>query len=578
MSLGSGALAEVSLAGVNLGALAGEPPPPPEPEIVIDPFSVEIAGVIFKPLINTLSLSAELGRQGSASFTLVNVSVLPLVGQEVRIYFYDTVLFGGSIDRITSETNNTESFKTYQIECVDYSYLLFRIKVRQRWTNVQWTTIASQYIFSAGLTYGESSGSVGAGTLPIVDSDNGNVHDILSEAAAALGRVFFVDSNKSVNFVSAALPSAPEPLTDLIVEEARIEDDRETYRNRQTIVVTGTPPDQNTQPVTITYTRQNDAQIAERAAIEGGDGVYNDIESITHPTSNSPTELNKLGVAYAKIRLGIQGSIRQHVSVRTRAAGFKAGQTAELSIPQLGLTGQWTIQKSSMREEDGMFGIYTLELSRSNLLRRAQELWLEMVRRGKIIALPPTTEVLTQSETITTTGVNLWTVPAGVVQVQVSCYGAGGGGGGAAKLTSVAGYYANGGNGGAGGLAVSVVSVTPGESLVLVVGIGGAPGSTATNSSLASPIVGTAGTNGGYTAFRRNASDLVSATGGLHGTGASISGIRSVKVVAGYNGGTGGGLGEINTYGGGSPGGAGGVGASASSPGAGVGGKIVLEY
>jgi len=586
MSFASGTFAESTLAGINLGALAGAPPPPPPPEeeIIIAPFTIEIAGEAVKPLINSLSINNELGRQGSASFTLANTESVPIVGQEVGIYWYEDVLFAGSIDRVEAETNNTESFKTYRVECVDYSYLLFRRKISQKWTNVQWDTIASQTIFAEGFTFGVADILGNSVRLPVVDADKSNVHDLLSETAAAIGCIFFVDHQKRVNLVRSSLPPAPKILDQTIVEYATITYDRETYRNKQTIVVTGTPPDTNTNPLTVTYTRQNDAQIAERVAVEGGNGIYNDIEAITHPTSNTVNDLQKLGVAYAKLRLGIQGSIRQLATVRTRVSGFKAGQEATLDIPHLGLEGQWAIQKAMIREESGRYAITTLELSRSSLLRRSQELWLEIVRRGKIIAIPPTTETIVSTAVFTTPGTTGWVVPPGVLQVQLTCSGGGGGGGGGAKYTfGSAVRYANGGNGGSGGLAVSVVSVTPGETLTIVVGAAGAAGATNSATSPSSPSPGTSGSAGGTTSVKRGASILVYATGGFGGGGGQAGyftafGAYQPTPIAGYPGGVGAGVGDVNTYGGGAAGGYRGTGSPLVNPGAGSAGKVLVEY
>lgn len=586
MSFASGTFGESTLAGLNLGALADAPPPPPPPEeeIVIAPFTIEIAGEVVQPLINSLSINNELGRQGSASFMLANAASVPIVGQDVGIYWYNDILFGGSIDRVAVETNNTETFKTYRVECVDYSYLLFRRKVRQKWTNVQWGVIAAQTMYAEGFTVGTMDPLGVNAFLPVVESDNGNVHDLLSETAAAIGCIFYVDHQKIAHLVRANLPAAPAVLDTTIVESAEVEYDRETYRNKQTIIVTGTPPNSSTDPLTVSYTRQNDEQIADRAAIEGSNGIYNDIESITHPTSNAIDDLQKLSVAYAKLRLGIQGSIRQMVTVRTRATGFTAGQEATLDLPSLGLEGTWAIQKAMIREESGRFAITTLELTRSNLLRRSQELWLEIVRRGKIIAIPPTTGSTTLSAAFTTPGTTAWVVPGGVLQIQITCSGAGGGGGGGAKY-QVGNLIrtAAGGPGGNGGLAVSVLSVTPGESLTIIIGAAGTAGVTNSATYPTSPTSGTAGVAGGTTSVKRGATTLIYATGGFGGGGGqagylTVFGAYQPSPIAGYPGGIGAGVGDVNTYGGGERGGFAGTGSPFAQPTAGTAGRIRIDY
>lgn len=599
MTFGGSPFAESTLAGTVFALSAAPEAPPidpihiPGPEVVIDPYTVEIDGVSYKPLINSLSIDSELGRQGSATFTLVNVETVPLVGQIVRIKWYNQLIFGGMLDRYAITTNNTESFKQYACECVDFSYLLFRRKMRKTYSNVQLITIASQIINGElagdGVTYGTIDPLAVNTFLDTVDIQDSNTHDVLSECSAAIGAIFFIDYQRRISLTTLEkMPPAPMTIDDTITEDAELSFDRETYRNRQTVTITGTPATQGEAPLTITYTRSNAAQIAERQAVEGTGGVYNDFESITHPTSNNPTQLHQLAVSYALLRLGAQGALRRNLRIRTRATGFAAGQLATVDLPQLGLTGSgsgetWFIQKVRIREESGRFMITTLELTSSSLLRRAQELWLDIVRRGQITVIPkapltaPSAITTASFTTPQTTG---WVVPAGVTQIQMSCHGGGGGGGGGAKNTIASTIRANGGKGGNGGLAVSVLSVTPGETLTIVVGAGGGAGV----SVAASPTAyGDNGLPGGTSSVKRGAAVLLYATGGFGGGGA-IAAAAPLLVgltrsnIPGANGGDGAGIGQINTYGGGSTGGTRGTGSPFAQPTAGASGKVILEY
>lgn len=599
MSFAGGPFAESTLAGATFAPISTPEAPPldpihiPGPEVVIDPYTVEIAGVSYKPLINTLSIDSELGRQGAATFTLVNIETVPLVGQNVRIKWYDQLIFGGMLDRYSITTNNTGSFKQYACECVDYSYLFFRRKMRRIYSNVQLITIASHIIFGElagdGVTYGTIDTLAVNTFLDTVDITDGNTHDVLSEGSAAIGAIFFVDYHKRINITTLEkMPPAPMVIDETITEDAELSFDRETYRNRQTITITGTPATQGEQALTITYTRSNAAQIAERQSIEGTGGVYNDFESITHPTSNNPTQLNQLAVSYALLRLGTQGALRRNLRIRTRATGFEAGQLATVDLPKLGLTGSgsgetWFIQKVRIREESGRFMITTLELTSSSLLRRSQELWLDIVRKGQITIIPkapltaPSAIITVQFNTPQTTG---WVVPAGVTQIQMSCHGGGGGGGGGAKNPIASTIRANGGKGGNGGLAVSVLNVTPGETLTIVVGVGGEAG---TSVSASPTAYGVNGLPGGTSSVKRGAAVLLYATGGFGGGGAIASAAPLLagltqSNIPGANGGDGAGVGQINTYGGGSSGGTRGTGSPFVQPTSGVSGRVILEY
>ncbi len=194
-----------------------------------------------------------------------------------------------------------------------------------------------------------------------------------------------------------------------------------------------------------------------------------------------------------------------------------------------------------------------------------------------------------------TPGTSSWVVPAGVTSIDVEVWGAGGGGLAGGSVDSRVG-------GGAGGYATARLPVTPGESLTLIVGLGG--------TGSGSP------TDGGHSSVTRavSALELVRANGGQEGvsgagegvggtytfdasvTGFGINGGRGdhLDVEGGtYNGGDGGdaprgaqgGRGYRNNNGGGvvaaqdgqAPGGGGGGGDGGTS-GDGADGCILIRY
>jgi hypothetical protein len=97
-------------------------------------------------------------------------------------------------------------------------------------------------------------------------------------------------------------------------------------------------------------------------------------------------------------------------------------------------------------------------------------------------------------------GTYSWTVPAGVYRVRSIVTGGGGGGGGSNHLDYT------GAGGGAGATAFAVFNVTPGESLTITVGAGGAGGS---------PTV--SGGSGEASTIRRGSTVLVQAAPGAGG-------------------------------------------------------------
>lgn len=575
---GQGVFGGAGYAPTSSPPIGGEP----EVQLVIDPFTIEIAGISMKgyQMIDTLSIDAELGRQGAARFSIMNLWFVPQVGEPVKIKFYEDVLFAGAIDRISMESNNLQTFVQYDIECTDHSYLLFRVKRKLTYTNRSVSSIASSF------TFGGELGGVKLGTvdndyvLPLADADGVSVFDFLNGIAVATGTVFSVDHEKVMKFTGASLPEAEVPLTVDNVESCKVEFDRETYRNKMTTTVTGTPSTSNTDAISVTLTRYNDEQLLERELIEQSTGEYSEYTSITHPTSNDPVQLTGLANATNKIALAISGSIRRSLSLRTRQYGYKAGQVVDVTIPHLGVSGNWVIQRVSMREESGRFLIYDLQLNQTSLLRRAQELWIEVVRKGTLTILPPIS-IYTNSSTVTTTGIGSFQVPTGVTEMQVSCYGGGGGGGGGAS-SNWPGYggimVADGSDGGGGGLVVGVITVNPGEVLTYWVGAGGSGGPGQHLFESFTFAWGGNGTDGIDSYVRRGSTDLVRAYGGDYGIGGSCRSRPSNSSTFPPGKGGGGVGGQSVTVGGAANGGDGGTGYITNPGGAGGNGKIIFEW
>ena len=105
-----------------------------------------------------------------------------------------------------------------------------------------------------------------------------------------------------------------------------------------------------------------------------------------------------------------------------------------------------------------------------------------------------------------------YTVPAGVTRINVSVWGAGGGGGGGGT-----GSGSIGGAGGGGAFSNGLLSVTPGETLFIMVGSGGAKGNFSTGTSGA--LTGDGAGGGAWSALNRSTTPLIIAAGGGGGGG-----------------------------------------------------------
>jgi len=163
-----------------------------------------------------------------------------------------------------------------------------------------------------------------------------------------------------------------------------------------------------------------------------------------------------------------------------------------------------------------------------------------------------------------------YTVPAGVTSINVELNGAGGGGGSGSGTLS----------GGAGGRVTGTLAVTPGETLTVVVGIGGTrptsyypvvTGYGGGGSAGGISGVGDSGGGGGRSAIRRGGVDIVTAGGG---GGAEGSRYYAGGLGGGTTGGSGGGFQNGEGLGGTqTQGGAGGQGANSSPGSLGIGGN-----
>lgn len=147
-----------------------------------------------------------------------------------------------------------------------------------------------------------------------------------------------------------------------------------------------------------------------------------------------------------------------------------------------------------------------------------------------------------------------WDVPAGVTLIGISAW-AGGGGGGAAST-----YGGGGGGGGAIEVTAVTVPVTPGETITVTVGAGGAAGAAGGDTV----IVGSFGTG-----------TVLGGSAGVDGTvlGQGAGGAGGAATGATYAGGAGGGGGGLVAYGGGGGGGAGTGSAGSAGTATGTGGN-----
>lgn len=239
-----------------------------------------------------------------------------------------------------------------------------------------------------------------------------------------------------------------------------------------------------------------------------------------------------------------------------------------------------------MTDEEGRSLITTIQISPTTIRKRAQELWLDVVKKGSVFILPPAA-IISNSQTFSTPGTFNFTVPAGVTLVSISCYGGGGGGGGGALHTILGPgtVWASGSAGGNGGLAIYVLDTSPGQTLSVTVGVGGAGGTYAVkvNANIVDAYndghgaVGADGYAGGASFVQRSGITYCQGNGGQRGYGGQANKLSGATVTF-PKGADGSGQGQSVTTGAGSPGGNGGNGNPIGNGADGSNGKVVLEW
>lgn len=539
-------LAAGHVGGIHLGAPLTATGIPDESRRAI---VVEVNGVNWTDAgaikAGTLDIDDTQGEPATCAFTVLNATIAPAVDDVVRVLYFSEVLFAGTIRSVKRKSDHRQLHKTYECECADWSKILVRRKLTRNFIGMSIPAIVDSLLDNELAGEGLSMGTIDRSpTIPLVDGIDVSAFDLIKDAAGVTGQTFYVDWDKRFQFRSTSSPAAPLTLNETILEDADVTIDLETYRNVMTVTVKGTPASAaTTDAKTVTITKINEDQITARQAL-GGSGRYEESESITHPTSNDPTQLALLATAYARTRLAVSGVPRQTLTGRVRGYGFRAGQSATVSlINHLGVSGTWLIQRVSIKDENGYNLLHRLELVTSSLQQRAYESWLSIVAKGKTTIQMPSS-ITSNVQIFDTPGTDTWTVPAGVTIAEFTCKGAGGGGSGWWYYGTFS--YAQGGYGGAGGLAVTTQDCIEGQVFDLTIGTRGDAGTNGYPNG-DPPTYPTSGTDATVTKVQLSTVLICQANGGYGGV--------SQYPYAGVDGAPGNGAGDGVTVGGGFAGG-----------------------
>lgn len=147
---------------------------------------------------------------------------VPVKGQEIKIYLgsqaLEHQLFGGLILNVTASAFGTNVF--YDLDCIDYTWLLNRRKVTKRYTGQSATAIITDLIstFSSGFTITHLAS--GLATIDEITFTNEDLTDALTRVMERIGGYWYCDYARDIHAFVTPTDTA-EPVTDAIPRGAR---------------------------------------------------------------------------------------------------------------------------------------------------------------------------------------------------------------------------------------------------------------------------------------------------------------------------------------------------------------------
>jgi hypothetical protein len=283
---------------------------------------------------NRLSYSRDINSQGNAGFVLADTpdGFVPTDGMEVLIKEDGVDRFGGIINGRPRNFRGPDSAKQltfYQIDVASWELRLNKRRIWRVYTAITFadivTDINTDFLDGEGITL-----SVLAGSVQTVTFNGETVAEALDILCAleSDGRSWLVSPSKVLTIDVQSATAAPAELNARNVELNRpkptIQPDRTGYAN--TITVVG-----GNHELPILFTARDATEIAARAAVEGGSGIYHDVVEDSEILSANQAEVKAEGILLQRKQ------IRQRFTAMTRVSGFDIGQQVTVDLPNLGI-------------------------------------------------------------------------------------------------------------------------------------------------------------------------------------------------------------------------------------------------
>lgn len=525
--------------------------------------------------MNSFSIEEDETGAQRARCTILNSSILLVAGKTLEIIYEDSVLFGGVIRTLDLQADPSGAVEAVEVEAEGWDLILRRRYITKQYQNVT----AGQILLDGIVVSGADADNIVPGfvdqgpNIILADAVNQRMSEFVRDVSSAGGGFGFVDANRRFQFRSTSLRYSSLVLTKDVAEVLAYSEDLDNYRNRQIVKVTG----QNGS-TTVTETRDDFLEQAERADSEGGSGIYTVYEEVKHPLSSVVGDLSIMGQTVGFLALRTYSRNTKRVRLRMRAPGVQVREIVQVNMPSLGLLGPFSVEAKTTSELAGEL-LFDVQLIEGGFSQSALESLLKIVGAART-TVSIDASLFPNVQTFSVAGTTSFVVPAGVFIAQLTGVGGSGGGGGGVVHHDPVGFgdrAANGGNGGNSGKAVTIIAVTPGESLDVIVGNFGAAGANDTKTYPAFPT-GTNGSPGGNSQVKRGVAVLVQGDGSLGGGGSSIDNSPPSFLNQGANGPDAGGIGDAISVGGGKLGGNKGTGSPYVQPFPGLVGFVEIRW
>lgn len=305
-------------------------------------FTLHVAGVDKTGIIKANSLRIKRAAEGrnECGFTLIAPysNYNPAIGAEVIAKLDGYIVFGGVIKerRIQRLNKNGIIYSSVQVACQGYNHIPRRRTVQYRPDNVS-AGHAVRYMLENVLSdEGITEGIIEDGiALFGYDAELKSVRDILDDLAQSCSFKWYIDDEKKLFFLkSDTVDDAPYQIIESGTEftdfsEVEVTDTLEGYRNKQ-FVRAGDR----------IIVKQNDSEISARAAVEGGTGVYGEVEENTNVQERTDAE-NLAEELLFRYGSHVPATLR----FKTNTHGFDAGQRLYADLPSYGAIGSYLIEQ-----------------------------------------------------------------------------------------------------------------------------------------------------------------------------------------------------------------------------------------